>query len=287
MHTTFPISYRAVFSSPKADVASGFDKWDKPPGITMVQILCVGAGAGGGGGCTGTATTNRGGGGGGGSGAMVRWLGPAFLLPEQLYVQVGMGGDGGAAGVAGTAGARSYVSQMYGASPRTYTELLLASGNQNSGGGGGGTVSAAGSAGAAGTIATIGAAAFHALGIWSASAGLVAGAGGAHTGGLGVNVSGWTRLNTGGAGGGGVSSADFIGGRIQPGVGIVVDNSCGISSFSPFYSSGGAGGNGINAGAGLDGTSGGFSSGGGGGGAGTTGGRGGQGGGGVVIFNCW
>src|ERR1041385_3769926 len=80
--------------------------WNKPRGVDMVFIYCLGSGAGGGAGLTGASGTSRGGGGGGGSAASTRLLIPAALIPDQLYVQVPAGG------AAGVNGGISYVSVL-------------------------------------------------------------------------------------------------------------------------------------------------------------------------------
>ena len=86
---------------------SGF--WYKPQGITMVHIFAVGGGAGGGGGQVYTAGVGGGGGSGGGSAASGKIIFPAKLLPDILYVNVGVGGLGGASISNGSNGTASYV----------------------------------------------------------------------------------------------------------------------------------------------------------------------------------
>lgn len=60
--------------------------WNKPRGVSMVRILCIGAG---GGGAHGTSSA---GGGGGGSGAVTSWIGPAMFIPDSLQIAVAGGG---------------------------------------------------------------------------------------------------------------------------------------------------------------------------------------------------
>src|SRR5262245_26334087 len=84
--------------------------WFKPRGADMVSMLCIGSGASGGGGLTATAGNARGGGGGGGCSGMSRLIIPAMLLPDSLYVQVGVGGASVGAGTLGNPGAVSFVS---------------------------------------------------------------------------------------------------------------------------------------------------------------------------------
>lgn len=78
---------------------SGSDSWQtwvKPRNAKMVRILCVGSGGGGGGGANRALTSGiASGGNGGASGGITSGLFAAFLLPDILYVQPGLGGEGG------------------------------------------------------------------------------------------------------------------------------------------------------------------------------------------------
>ena len=98
----------------KSDInAEVWEVWEKPRGINMIRITCIGGGGGGGGGATNNSTTARGGGAGGSSGGFTSLLIPAIFLPDVLYVSVGDGGTGGAAGNPaglGGFGIGSYVS---------------------------------------------------------------------------------------------------------------------------------------------------------------------------------
>ena len=83
--------------------------WTKPRGINWVYIIGVGAGASGVGGTfTGTSVASVGAAG-GGSGAQSMLLIPSIFVPNQLFVQTGLGGRQGTAitsalpSVAGTA----------------------------------------------------------------------------------------------------------------------------------------------------------------------------------------
>ena len=78
--------------------SNSWQTWQKPRGAKLIQIFCLGGGGGGGGGSANTAVNNTGGGGGGGGAALSRGLFPAFLLPDTLYIQTGLGGAGGAGG---------------------------------------------------------------------------------------------------------------------------------------------------------------------------------------------
>lgn len=94
-------------------------RWIKPQGASFVWFTLIGAGAGGDG------TT------GGGSGAVTNFMGPAFLMPDDLVVNVGKGGQSSSGGTTNI----TYVEKTGGG----YT-LLNANGGQL--GGTGGTASA-------------------------------------------------------------------------------------------------------------------------------------------------
>jgi hypothetical protein len=91
--------------------STGFQTWLKPPGINFIHIIAIGAGGGGSSAAIWQTGVARTGGGGGGSGGMTSVFLPAYLVPDTVYVNVGIGGAGGAstntttpnAGVAGTA----------------------------------------------------------------------------------------------------------------------------------------------------------------------------------------
>ncbi len=272
-----------------------FKTWVKPQGCTMVYMLAIGSGSGGAGGATGAAGTGRIGGGGGAGGAQSRLLIPAFLLPDILYVQVGLGGLGGAANTNGSTGQRSLILRTNAAVAASHN-VVLASGN---------AVATAGTvAGAAGTGETTSGqaqSAYIGLGVFVTVAGASGAAGGVVGGAVGGSVTQFaTSLTCGGAGGGSTPTANTnnAGGNITAaGVYPVVSGGIagggtgadGYSTFLPsFYTAGGAGGgsNGA-AGVGGDGGEGGLGSGGGGGGAGVTGGAGGKGGDGYVCIVAW
>lgn len=267
--------------------------WEKPRGCRVVEIFCLGAGGGGGNGCAVAAATAGSGGGGGGSGALVRASFSAAVLPDVLYIRVGLGGG------ATQAGGRSYVSAVPAATPAA-ANLFLVSGAADAGAGGTGTTSTA-AGGAAGTVMAATTAILSNLGRWVALAGQAGG-----NGGLGAQGTTIIALNAlpvgGGAGGGGPSAANanFTGGQIT-GTGLVPTRVAGQISGTagdhgvtlwpptfPFMSCGGAG-------AGSSATTantfiagnGGVGSGGGGGGGGTAGGAGGRGGDGLVIITAW
>lgn len=127
-------------------VSNGFQTWLKPPGINFVHILCIG---GGGGGSSGLGSGGASGGSGGGSGGMTNVFLPAYLVPDTLFINVGLGGAGGASTTSSTTrnnglnGGSTYVSfsPVQGAG----YSLCFA------GGGGGGAATAGGGASAAST----------------------------------------------------------------------------------------------------------------------------------------
>ena len=130
----------------------GFQIWYKPKGCSMVSMIAIGGGGGGGGGFSRTAGSAGGGGAGGGAAGIARFICPAQLLPDELYVQCGDGGIGGAASVSGGSGTLSYV--LYNPTTIAAPNIVLASGATAPGGGGAGTGAAAGAAPAAPSIAT-------------------------------------------------------------------------------------------------------------------------------------
>jgi hypothetical protein len=129
--------------------SNGYQTWLKPPGINFVHILCIG---GGGGGSSGLGSNAQVGGGGGGSGGMTDVFLPAYLVPDTLFINVGLGGTGGASTTSttvrniGTAGTFTYVSvhPTQGAGYSLCLALGGSAGNTaGTGGGGGGAASTA------------------------------------------------------------------------------------------------------------------------------------------------
>lgn len=161
---------------------------------------------------------------------------------------------------------------------------------------------AEGAGGAAGTIPVIGSMPLAGLGQFALIAGQVGVAGGVQTGAVGANTTIATTscLTQGGAGGAGVTAADFAGGGVTainnsfmgtqiPASAVAGSNpgSSGQTVWKPFFNFAGMGGASSNAGVGGGGGTGAFGSGGGGGGGGTTGGLGGSGGSGLVVIVSW
>lgn len=297
--------------------AQGSQKWIKPRGVVMCYMICVGGGGGGGGGASGASTTARGGGGGGACSSIAKLLTPAIFLPDQLSIQVAVGGKGGAAGSPGTGGSKSFISHGVGLTAlSTIPNVILQSDNQAPGGGGAGTNATGGAGGTVPTISTAGLQ--GAATSWGEPAfivGLVGSVGGAQTGAVGTTVTaGWNLICTvPGAGGAGVNTVstgfaggaislqaalDFAEGTVSPAASIIPggtagsasaagNGSAGVQFWKPFYMTGGSGGGSSDGSTGGNGGNGGIGCGGGGGGGGVTGGTGGNGGDGAVIIISW
>jgi hypothetical protein len=166
------------FTRPCTVTNTQWETWQKPRGVSMVQILCIGGGAGGGGGFSAAAGNPRGGGGSGGASGVSRVTIPAFLLPDRLYIQVGAGGQGvGSGGGTGGSGILSYVAV---APDTTVSNVIVLSGAAAPTGGGTGTAAAVGAAGVAGTIAVIGSMPLAGLGQFDLIAGQIGVAGCRH-----------------------------------------------------------------------------------------------------------
>ena len=86
--------------------AGSWVTWQKPRGAKFVNIMCIGSGAGGGGGLVSAGSNARCGGGGGGGGAVTSYSSAASILPNVLYIYVGVGGLGGSGGTTTTSGGR-------------------------------------------------------------------------------------------------------------------------------------------------------------------------------------
>lgn len=284
--------------------SSQWQIWNKPQNAKMVYIFMLGGGSGGGGGKT-SAINSSPGGGGGASSAITTGIYSAHLLPDTLYLQVGVGGAGGIAQTNGGAGALSYISYQ---PDTTAINILMQSGAVSPTGGGGATSSTVpGAGGTAGTAWIESAAINGDLGVVLSSAGQN-GASGTSTGGTIVNLTP-NNIVTGGAGGGACSAGGtpYLGGSIT-GSSFIPTISSGTSDAAdarihgsagydtllmnslPNFFTGGAGGACATT-AGRVGGKGGaatYGSGGGGGGGSyrTTGGQGGQGGDGLIIITC-
>jgi hypothetical protein len=306
-HLALPTTGRTELYFGKSSTLGGtWEIWEKPRGINMVHITCIGDGGGGGGGVSNAG--NRGGGAGGSSGGFTCLSIPAVFLPDRLYVSVGSGGRGGGPGnpaILGTAGVGSYVAiAPYTTLTGIYTVCYA----------NGGTVSAtaptqAATSSAPGAVAaaTITNMLIAGLGNFSALAGQVGGAGGITGGGAGGAITyPATGLLLSGGGGGGGGAGAFNGGSVNApvqasyvyfstlaggasGNPTASDGASGYQIQQPLLSLGASGGGAGSVGAanGGNGRPGGIGSGGSGGGAGTIGGTGGHGGPGLVIIQSW
>lgn len=293
-----------------ADAADSFQVWNKPAGISMVNIVTIGGGGGGGAGYHGSASliTARGGCG-GAAGGLVSTTIPAILLPDTLYLLVGKGGAGGPAytdavilnrtGSNGSSGDISYVC-LY---PEINSgSVLIQSSQTRPGGGTGGQTTTQ----AAATAITI----TNANDLkWLGITGIVNTPTAAGVGSTTAALSSITYVGflTGGAGGGQIANngSGQGGGSVimtninaafsisVPGgaFGVVAPGSVGFFKQSPFISTGGAGGGGTynasRGGRGGNGGRGAYGCGGGGGGSGGSfNGSGGDGGDGLIIITC-
>lgn len=299
-----------IYRATSATNLKGFQQWRKPRGASMVMMIAIAGGGGGGGGVTRTAGSAGGGGGGGACSGITRFITSAIFLPDELYVQVGVGGQGGEAGASGSNGTAGTNSYILTSKTAVLPNIVCYSGVNAPGGGGGGTAAAAGAAGTVPTIAVT--QPINALGEWFSIVGLVGVAGGAQTGAVGASVTAWGALPLSpGAGGAGCTTTDFAGGAQTATAAVDItsqgwytnaagnlaaagtaagthpNGSAGISRITPFLNCGGSGGGSNNSGTAGNGGDGGIGCGGGGGGAGTTGGRGGNGGDGLVVIISW
>lgn len=181
--------------------------WIKPRGAKLVNIICVGSGGGGGGGFQ-AATGSRSGGGGGGTGATSRLTIDANLLPDILYVLVGVGGQGGLGGsppTSGSSGQNSFVCLIPDTS--SVSNVVLRSGTTPSVGGSAGRNIGNAPAGIAETINVVANNIFVNLGTFTFQAGVNGSIGGTSNA---QSLSPLSNFIIGGTGGGGTS----IGGAI-------------------------------------------------------------------------
>jgi len=268
---------------------NAWQTWQKPRKCNYIYIICIGSGTGGAGGLSNWGNNSGSPGSGGFGGAVTRVLYNSNLIPDILFVQVGVGGIGGSPRIfpASTStagnGNRSFVSILPNTTP---TSLVCVSGN------------AAGShsGGTAETVATTSSATFLSLGNFISTPGILSstqllqqptntlpltsqitsgGAAGAIPSGGTLNFSGGSISSTS-------LSPLILGGSSDGGNG-----GNGYTSWKPFFSTGGAGGGSSISGVGGNGGNGGIGSGGGNGGTtafGSSGGIGGKGGDGLVII---
>jgi hypothetical protein len=287
---------------------TSWQTWVKPRNAKFIHILVIGAGGGGGAGWS-SSFNSGGGGGGGGTGGITSGFYPANVLPNTLYIQVGLGGLGGRnRGNNGTSGTASFISINAG-SAATDRIIYANPGTFGAGGTGSNFGTPGGGAGALTdtTLAKLGVNSYY------AGQGGVNGGSVSPTPGVSITIGG---IVTGGAGGGalnnsstGTNGGSITGAGLVPTIsgsptiaGFVADGGSGYCSLSSINSSnrlpliftGGAGGganSSTSTGKGGDGGYGAFGCGGGGGGASNfstaANGAGGNGGDGLVIITSW
>lgn len=283
--------------------ASGWQVFKKNKNAATLSIFCLGGGAGAG---SGENNANpalvKNGSGGGGSSSYTVAVFPAQLLPDTMYIYVGLGGSGGTANatMAGQEGELSYVSIT--PNSKLATDVVCISGTATAKG----SLGATQLGGVGGTVATPTVANFLKLSTYYTVAGLQGGSGGITTT-AGVSITALTSsVVTPGAGGGGSDATNGADGGTCWGRGglptaIGGDGNLNWGSggthgtfvLQPFcaQSGSGGGGRGNTTGSGGDGGNGSFGCGGGGGGGGSTaqggGGKGGDGGNGLIIITSY
>lgn len=297
----------------QGDSANVWQTWQKPKNCKFVNFFVLGGGAGGGGG-RGSVSSTAGGGAGGGSSSLTTALFPTNLLPDTLFVSVGVGGVGGAGGTAGnngSNGSNGSTSTVAISTEQSFSKsTLISSGGNAPTGGGGGQLSTSSTAGVGGTVFTTPTIFFTSLGYFDTVAGFNGSTNIRNSPGNNITISGVTSGGAAGGGssgttaysGGSINSSGFIPTVLGGSAGSISNAGVGNAGFIsvypssltfsryPFTTTGGAGGgSAVSTFSGNTGGVGGYGSGGGGGG-GTfngTGGNGGRGGDGLVIITCW
>lgn len=289
-----------VFTGNSNSSTNDWTVWQRPRGVSMLYIACLGAGGDGGNGAVGAASTAAGGGG-GGCGAQTILVVPAIFLPSVLYCRVSH-----------LPNVSSYVS----IAPSITTNSTIVVGAAGGLTGGNASGATAGTGGGAGSAPAISGVRLAGLGHYTFSPGAAGTSGGTTGAGtsvsLGTTTASLTCAGAGGAGVGNAASTGSAGGNITANgswptalggaaagsqTTPAKDGSHGFYLFPNFAKAlGGAGGGstgGNASGAGLyagKGGAGGIGSGGGGGGGGFTGstqGIGGRGGPGRIIIISW
>jgi len=277
---------------------TGFQTWLKPPSISFVHIITIGPGAGGSGAYPYAAGTAARGGSGGGGGSMNSVFLPAYLVPDTIYVNVGLGGTGGGlstvAGTAntGTAGQDLTYVTFYPVKSAGYALCIASPGSA-------GTIPAGGAGaigGNGGAIISSTSFPISQVGLRNYIGGQSGGTGGQS--GAAANITGIYRTTGGGGGSGNTSGGNTGAGATINAVGG--NTSLNTIAASPagtngsqfidlinFIFGGGTGASSSTTISGSNGGSGGYGSGGGGGSIGPgLGGAGGAGGDGLVIITC-
>ena len=185
---------------PNSAVANvGWDVWRKRPGCSVVSIFVIGGAGGGGIGVVGAASTAAGGGG-GGSGAQMMVVLPAIMLPDALFVSVGVGG----------AATGSGVLSRVAIGPNSSTNDQVAVSNAGAAGGNG-AGAVGGTAGVAGAASTASNFSYSAGFPFISLAGQNGGVGGATVSAAALTLPITGLRLTGGTGGGGLPAAAAVG----------------------------------------------------------------------------
>ena len=261
--------------------------WQKPIGVSLITIVCVGAGADGQAGTTAAIGASKNGGSGGGSGGVTTCVFSASMLPEYLNINLGKSQTYGTSSALSDSWVAAATSNRVGNTSRFVFAYARGSNGSSAGAAATTTQMVAGTLGHVTTLAGIGRNPGGSGGTAATNDSTLS------------NVNFWMTSGAGGSGGGSSSSATYTtgagianitgsnlitaGGNV--GTGIIAGR--GAQIYKPIMIfTGGAGGGGcttVAGGAGGDGAPG---CGGGGGGGGTTGGAGGKGGDGFVIISC-
>jgi hypothetical protein len=268
---------------------NAWQTWQKPRKCNYVWIMAIG---GGGGGAAGTVSTNNNYSTGGASGAVTKGLFDASQISDTLYIQVGLGGLGTPINGGSGGNATKSVVSLYSNTSSTFQ--LIQSGITPAAGGTVNSLTIANGETITGTYFSI----FLAFSNYISTVGISSpGSTGLQAPDITPLSSQITCIGAGGAGfvtgtstiyNGGSILSSSISPLIYGGAGSTISNGGnggnGITSWKPFFSTGGAGGGSSLVGSGGNGGNGGIGSGGGAGGNGINGGSGGNGGDGLVII---
>lgn len=208
--------------------STSWQNWQKPRNCQFVYMTAIGGG-GGGGSCSDVLGTSAGGGG-GGSSSITTILIPSILLPDTLYIQVGLGGAGGSSNNVGSSGGLSTISIL---PNTTSTNVIIRSGTVAAAGGVNGTTTlGSGTGGAGGTVFTTASGLLSSLGSFSSTAGDSGGNGGYGANGSTKTAMAVMPLCGGGGGAGKVTGTDFAGGSILAGgvLGRVAGGNAGVAA---------------------------------------------------------
>lgn len=202
------------FTGPMPTTVIQWQTWRKPRGCKMIYMLAVGGGSSGG--CGLNSGASSGGGAGGGSGAQSSLLIPAAVLPDELFIQAGAGGQQPASLVSAAVGVVGIPTYVCLEPTSLVAQLTILFANAGPVTGTAATTTVGGVAGSAAAVATIANMPFAGRGLYQFFAGQAGVAGGTST------TAGVDRtlafqsgiIVTGGSGGGGSSATPGAGGQI-------------------------------------------------------------------------